>query len=173
VAHVRASTGCAAAGIRLLDDEGNIPYRAHEGFDQRFYESESPLSIQSDLCMCVHVVKGEADRRLSTYTPGGSFYANSTTRFWTTVSEVEKGRTCDACTQAGYESVALVPIRLGEHILGLIHVADPRENMVPLEMVRVLEGASTGLGTAIQRVRAEQALRGAHDEHTGVPETEA
>ena len=55
--------------------------------------------------------------------------------------------------------MALVPIRLGERILGLIHVADPRENMVPLEMVVVLEGVAMQLGTAIQRVRAEEEIR--------------
>jgi signal transduction histidine kinase len=64
----------------------------------------------------------------------------------------------------GYESVALVPLRVENHILGLIHVADPRENMCPLEVVEVLEGAAMQLGTAIYRVRAEEALRKAHDE---------
>jgi PAS domain S-box-containing protein len=38
-------------------------------------------------------------------------------------------------------------------------MADPRENMVPLETVQVLEGAAIQLGTAIQRVWAEAALR--------------
>jgi len=60
--------------------------------------------------------------------------------------------------------VALVPIRLGNRILGLIHVADHQENMVPLEMVKVLEGVAMQLGTAIQRVWAEERLWQAHDE---------
>jgi GAF domain-containing protein len=59
--------------------------------------------------------------------------------------------------------VALVPIRLEAQILGSIHVADPRENAVPLESVQALEGASKELGTAIQRVRAEAALQRARD----------
>ncbi len=159
VAEVKNFTGCAAVGMRLLDEAGNIPYEAYEGFSQRFYESESPLSIKSDQCMCINVVKGEADPELSFYTEGGSFFMNGTTRFLATVSEEEKGQTRNTCNQVGYESVALVPIRVGERILGLIHVADSRENMVPLKTVEVLEGVAMQLGTAIQRVRAEEALR--------------
>jgi PAS domain S-box-containing protein len=108
--------------------------------------------------MCINVIKGTTDPKLSFYTEGGSFYMNGTTRFLATVSEKEKGRTRNACNQAGYESVALVPIHSGDNILGLIHVADYQENMVPLEKVSVLEGAAMQLGAAIQRVRAGEAL---------------
>jgi len=164
VSEIKKLTGCDAVGMRMLDVDGNIPYEAYEGFSQSFYELESPLSIKSDQCMCINVIKGMADPKLSFYTEGGSFYMNCTSRFLVTISEKEKGRTRNVCNQVGYESVALVPIRLGDRILGLIHVADHQENMVPLELVRVLEWAAMQLGTAIQRVQAEEELRKAHDE---------
>jgi PAS domain S-box-containing protein len=164
LAEIRNFTGCAAVGLRVLDDEGNIPYQVYEGFCQRFYESENPLSINADQCMCINVIKGATDPKLPFYTEGGSFYMNGTTSFLATVSEEEKGQTRNVCNQFGYESVALAPIRLENRILGLVHVADPRENMVPLEMVEVLEGAAMQLGVAIQRVRVEEALQEAHDE---------
>jgi len=78
---------------------------------------------------------------------------NGTTRFLATVSEEEKGETRNVCNQVGYESVALVPIRLGDRIFGLIHVADLQENMVPLEIVETLEKVAMQLGEAIQRIR--------------------
>jgi PAS domain S-box-containing protein len=159
VVEVQKITQCAAVGIRILDEEGNIPYQAYKGFSQRFYESESPLSIKSDQCMCINVVKGVTDPKVPFYTEGGSFYMNGTTRFLATVSEEEKGQTRNVCNQVGYESVALVPIRLGDRILGLIHVADPQENMVRLDKVEILERAATQLGTAIQRLKTEEALR--------------
>ncbi|MBC8264007.1 MAG: PAS domain S-box protein [Anaerolineales bacterium] len=159
VAEIKNFTDCAAVGLRMLDEKGNIPYQAYEGFSYEFYESESPLSIKSDQCMCINVIKRTTDPKLSYYTEGGSYYINGTTRFLATVPEEEKGPSRNVCNEFGYESVALVPIRLGERILGLIHVADPRENMVPLEMVEVLEGTAMQLGTAIQRVQAEEALR--------------
>lgn len=161
---IRNLTGCAAVGVRVLDDAGNIPYQAYEGFSQEFYEKESPLSIKSDQCMCINVIKREIDPALPFYTAGGSFYINATSRFLATVSEKEKGKTRNECNRIGFESVALVPIPFGDGIHGLIHVADPRENMVPLEMVELLERVSIQLGMGIHRVRAEEALQKAHNE---------
>ena len=164
VAGVRKLTCCSAVGIRILDEEGNIPYEAYEGFPRRFYESESPLSINSDQCMCINVIKGAVDLKLPYYTEGGSFYTNGTTRFLATVSEEERSRTRNVCNEFGYESVALIPIRLGDHILGLIHLADPKENMVFLEMVQMLEKEAFQLGMGLKRFRAEEELRRKNEE---------
>ena len=56
--------------------------------------------------------------------------------------------------------MALIPIRWGDQILGLIHIADRRENMVPLELVEMLEKAALQLGTAFERVKAEAGAAG-------------
>jgi len=159
VKEIKNYTGCTAVGIRILDEEGNIPYQTYKGFSQSFYELESPLSIKSDKCMCINVIKGDVDPKLPFYTEGGSFYMNGTTRFLATVSEEEKGDTRNMCNKVGYESVALVPIRLKDNILGLIHIADPGEDMVPLNIVEVLEKAGLQIGTAILRKRAEEKLK--------------
>ena len=159
VSEIKNYTGCEAVGIRVLDADGGIPYQAYDGFRQEFYAAESPLSILIDECMCIRVIKGEADPRSSFYTLAGSFYVNNTTRFLATVSEEEKGVTRNVCNQEGFESLGLIPIRWGDQILGLIHIADRRENMVPLELVEMLEKAALQLGTALERVKAEAALR--------------
>ena len=164
VREIKEFTGCEAVGIRLLDQEGNIPYMAYQGFSRKFYESESPLSIKTDRCMCINVIKGTTDAGLSFYTEGGSFYMNGTTRFLATVSEEDKGQTRNVCNQTGYESVALIPIRHGDHILGLIHLADRQENKVPLDKVNLLEKAATALGIGIRRTLAEESLKKAHNE---------
>ena len=156
---IRSFTGCEAAGIRMLDEDGNIPYSAHEGFPREFYELESPLSIKLDRCMCINVIKGLTDPNLPFYTNDGSFYMNATTLFLATVSEEDKGQTRNACNRFGYESVALIPIRMGKLIVGLFHIADSHENMIPRWVVNVLEGAAVQLGVAIERIWAEEALR--------------
>jgi len=159
VAEVKRFTCCAAVGIRVLGEDGSIPYQAYDGFSKGFFERESPLVVGSDQCMCIRVIQGETDPGLPFYTPGGSFHMNGTTRFLATVSEEEKGSTRNECNRVGYESVALVPIRSGPAILGLIHVADPHESMVPLEVVETLEQGAMKLGMAMERVRAQEALR--------------
>ena len=160
VDEIQSFTGCEAAGIRSLDNEGNIPYEIYTGFSKEFYGTESPLSIMSDPCMCTNVIKGDINPELSFYTEGGSFYLNDTTQFLATISEKDKKNTRNICNQFGYESVVLLPIRAENRILGLIHLADSRENMFPLELVKTLEGAALQLGTAIVRVQVEEAVRG-------------
>jgi len=154
---IKSFCGCEAVGIRLSDSKGNIPYQAYEGFPRDFYESESPLSLHRDRCMCIEVIKGQFNPELSFFTAGGSFYMNGTTRFLAKVSEQDKGQTRNVCNQYGYESVALVPIRDNGSILGLIHVAGHQENCVPESMVRALETAALQMGLAIKRLRAEAA----------------
>ena len=164
VGEVKEFTGCEAVGIRLRDENGDIPYMEYQGFSRTFYETESPLSLKTDQCMCINVVKGTCDPGLPFYTEGGSFYMNGTTRFLATVSEEDKGQTRNVCNQTGYESVALIPIRVGTRILGLIHLADRKENRVPLPMVKLLEQVASALGVGVQRALAEEALKKAHDD---------
>ena len=95
-------TGCSAIGIRLLDDYSNIPYQANIGFSEEFLKRESPLTIKTDSCMCINVIKGTTDPSLPFYTNEGSFYINATTKFLATVSEEEKGKTRNMCNTAGY-----------------------------------------------------------------------
>ena len=152
-------TGCKAIGIRILDDEGNIPYQANIGFTEDFLQHESPLSIQFDNCMCINVIKGTTDPSLPFYTEHGSFYINATTKFLATVSEEEKGKTRNMCNKVGYESVALIPIHKGGRILGLLHLADPREGMVPLRTIKILENVALSMGSPILRMNAEEELK--------------
>ncbi|MBI2957554.1 MAG: PAS domain S-box protein [Chloroflexi bacterium] len=150
-------TACDSVGIRLLDESGRIPYAAHVGFSRAFCESESHLSINMDRCLCINVIKGAANSSLPFYTAHGSFYSNRTTGLRSVPEEV-KGKTREVCNTMGYESVALVPLRLGDRIIGLIHVADHKENMVPLPLVKQLEQAAATVGVCIERALAEEEL---------------
>lgn len=155
---VQMYNGCRAVGIRILDEQGNIPYEAYKGFSKEFYELESPLSVKSDHCMCINVFNRSTDARLAWFTEGGSFHTNCLTELLASVSEEEKGSTRNICNKFGYESVALVPIILGDKVMGVIHVADERKDMVPLDMVETLESAGLTLGSALQRVSSQQEL---------------
>jgi PAS domain S-box-containing protein len=161
---IRRLINCSAVGMRILDEDGNIPYQAFEGFSQQFYESENPHTIDSANCMCANVVLHKTDFRHPYFTEAGSFCIDSTSRFLTTLTQEEKAQTCDVCNRFGYESVALVPIRLGDKILGLIQVADPRHQIFTSEAIELLEEAAMQLGTAIERVHAEEALQKSHRE---------
>ncbi len=159
VSAIQGFTRCSAVGIRLLNENREVPYEAQSGFSRQFYELESPLKIDSDQCMCLNVIRGNTDPSLPFFTPGGSFFVDATTRFLSSVSDEEKGQTRNACNQFGYECVALIPIRDENGIHGLIHIADPQEHRFPLSVVEHLEKSAMQLGAAILRRRAEEAQR--------------
>jgi hypothetical protein len=131
VAEVRSLTGCEAVGIRILEEGGDIPYEAYDGFSREFYDLENRLSIWRDQCMCINIVKGDIDPKFSFYTRGGSFYINQLDQFFCTLSSEERGKLRGTCREFGYQSMALVPIRLGDKILGMIHTPDPRKDLMP------------------------------------------
>ncbi|ACL16828.1 PAS domain S-box protein [Methanosphaerula palustris] len=158
VEEFRVFSHCEAIGFRLLDAEGNIPYQAYCGFPESFYERETPLNILSDECMCIYVITGAIKPDLPVATPGGSFYCNATSTFLASISDEERGLTRNVCNEMGYESVALIPIRTSQGIIGLIQFNDHRENMVPLELVQIMEEVALPLGEVIRRMQAKESL---------------
>ena len=164
IVQVKSLTDSSAVGIRILDENGNIPYQANEGFSPEFYESENPLTIDALRCMCAEVIRGRRKIKQGFLMKSGAFYVGSTSRFMAGLSEAEKDWVCDVCGQYGYESVALIPIFQADKILGLIHLADTRKDQFSLETLEILEGAAMQLGTGIDRVRAEEALKNSHRE---------
>ena len=155
---IQAFSGCQAVGIRILDEDGKIPYEGYVGFPRTFYEIESPLLVGTDLCMCINIILGNADPSLPFISNAGSFYSNGTTHLLATVSQEDKGATRNTCNAYGYESVALVPIRLADRILGLIHLADRREGKVPLPLVETMERIADQLGASVSRVMTEEKI---------------
>lgn len=161
---IQKMVGCEAVGIRVLDDKGNIPYQSYTGFSKQFYDQESPLSIECDRCMCTNVIKGTTDPNLPFYTANGSFHTNSTTRFLSEVNKAKIGPTRNACNHFGFESMALIPMALipmalNDRILGLIHLADSRKDMISAQRVTSLEWTARQLAIAIERIKTEILLK--------------
>jgi PAS domain S-box-containing protein len=164
VTEIKSVSGCSAAAVRILDEDGRIPYAVAEGFGADFCSLKEPLTVHSNKGMCARVINKREDPHASFFTNYGSYYVNSTTRFLAAASEDQKRFMRNTCHRFGYETLALIPIRSGDRTLGLIHIADREANRLTDNAISILEGAALQLGTAIERVRAEQALKESHDE---------
>jgi len=164
IEEIQAVSGCGAVGMRILDSRGSIPFAAFTGYSRDFLHKENPLSIHDTDTMCIRVVQQLTDLQVPWCTPGGSFFTNASSRLVESTAAAEPGRTCSVCNDYGYESIALIPIRLGKRILGLIHVADAGTDRVPVELVEMLEDAAMQVGAAIQRLRAEDGLRQSNEQ---------
>ncbi len=166
-------SGCEAVGIRLNEGE-DFPYSEAHGFPEEFVRLENSLCAKDAMgniirdslgspvieCMCGNVILGRVDPSKPFFSPGGSFWANDTTRLLATTSDEDRQtRTRNRCNGEGYESVALIPLRLGTERLGLIQLNDRRTGMFSAETIAVWERLADHLAVAVAKYRAEEALR--------------
>ena len=151
-------SGFSCVGIRLLDDDGDVPYIAYKGFSSEFYERESPLCVKTDKCMCINVISGNANPELAFYTAGGSFQSNGTTDLLRSVPVETIGENRGICNQFGYESIALVPMKYRSKIVGLIHLADNNKNKLTPDKVQFLERTGACIGETLHTFEEREKL---------------
>lgn len=149
----RAYSGCEAVAIRLRKGP-DFPYEASLGFDPEFIGAEGSVCALDNLgqivrddhwhpaleCMCGTVLSGRTDASKPCFTAAGSFCTSSTTDLLEGAAPVEPpARTRNRCHAAGYESVGLFPIRLGDNTFGLIQCNDWRRDRFNAEIVELME----------------------------------
>jgi PAS domain S-box-containing protein len=166
-------SGCEAVGIRLHEGE-DYPYYEARGFPTEFVLMENSLCAKDDAgciirdstgnpvieCMCGNVICGRSDPAKPFFTEHGSFWTNNTTELLRTTTEADRqARTRNRCNGEGYESVALLPLRLGEQRLGLVQLNDRRIGVFSAEVIASWERLADHLAVALAKFRAEEELR--------------
>jgi PAS domain S-box-containing protein len=156
----RLWSGCRSAGIRMLDRNGCIQYESHQGFSSAFIDSETWLSVLEHQCICVRVVLGRPDSHDFKYiSPHGSFRCDDLKLFLGSLPEEERGRYRGACLSEGISSIAIVPIRYQDKIIGAIQMADEKPGVISAESLELIETLSPLIGEAIFRFATEEALK--------------
>lgn len=160
VDEIAAWTDCRCIGIRILDSEGCIPYEACTGFESQFLEKENKLSIKTDVCACIRVISGElipADRLAKT--PYGSFICENSDRFLADLSEDQKASFRGVCIETGFKTICIIPVRYRNQILGAIHLADQRKEVIHRESIEHIESIAKMIGEAVFRYGLEKELQ--------------
>jgi PAS domain S-box-containing protein len=161
-----------AVGIRLREGE-DFPYYESKGFPIEHIRSENRLctidekgNLRRDSrgnpvleCMCGNVIRGRFDPAKPFFTEGGSFWTNSTTDLLASTTEIDRqARTRNRCNGEGYESVALIPLKAYDTIIGLLQINDTRRNCFTVELVRYYEGLAQSIGIALIQKQMEDSL---------------
>jgi PAS domain S-box-containing protein len=155
-------SGCEAVGIRLKRGD-DYPYYEARGFPREFLRLENQLCARDEAglvgrdstgnpvieCMCGHVIGGRTNPAQPFFSAGGSFWANDS------MDACARGR----CNREGYESVGLVPLRVGSERLGLLQFNDRRKGMFSPERIALWERLGNYLSVALARSLAEEALK--------------
>ena len=167
VSEVKRATGCAYAGIRVLDQENGIPYNCYEGFKRELCDMEVPGERPAS-CICNRLVTCTVATCLPFVTSGGSFYTSPKAL---RQANAYKEQARENCGRYDHESMAAVPIRINEQTLGLLYVADERKGLIDAGIMKILERISAEMAHAIHRVRMNEQNQhmATHDEITGLP----
>jgi PAS domain S-box-containing protein len=106
--------------------------------------------------VCDQVLGGTRGKS-TCFSSGGSFWTNERSK----LSETDAPRrsTCGtACPVASCESVAVIPLRAGQEIVGILQLADRKVGRFTPDRIDFLESVCNSIGVAVARTRAEEAL---------------
>jgi PAS domain S-box-containing protein len=166
-------SGCEAVGIRLKEGE-DYPYYETKGFPPEHVLLESKLCTRDDAgclvrdfkgdpviqCMCGNVICGRFNTSQQFFTEKGSFWTNNTTHLLVATEDADRlVKTRNKCNGEGYESVALLALRVGEKTLGLLQLNDKREGMFKLKTIQMWERIADHLALALSKTIAEESLK--------------
>ena len=170
---LKARTGFDAVGIRLQDGD-DFPYLAQKGFPRDFLMRENSLTARgvdgglcrdkagcvSLECTCGLIISGKTDPANPLFTKGGSCWMNDSFPLLDLPSDKDpRLHPRNQCIHQGYASVALVPIRTRDKIVGLIQFNDLRKGRFTIEAIELMEGMASHIGAALMRKRAEEDLK--------------
>ncbi|MCX5641662.1 MAG: PAS domain S-box protein [Candidatus Omnitrophica bacterium] len=169
LAVLKTRIGLDAVGIRLQDGD-DFPYFAQQGFSEDFLRTENALverSADGGLCRdkdgnfnlectCGLVVSGKTDPANPYFTKGGSCWTNDEAGIPFQDTRLHPR---DECLHQGYASVALVPIRCNNKIVGLIQLNDRRKGCFTLNMVENMEEVAVYIGEALMRKQADAEIK--------------
>jgi PAS domain S-box-containing protein len=170
---------CEAVGIRLRDGH-DFPYFETRGFPPEFVQMENQLCRQDANgqtildgegnpvleCMCGNVLCGRFNPEKPFFTARGSFWANDTTRLLATTTPADRqANTRNRCNSEGYESVALVALRVGATTHGLIQLNDKRKNRFTPERIALLERLADSLAIGLAHRQDQVRLRDSEEQY--------
>ena len=170
---IKTFTDFEAIGIRIKEGE-DFPYFETNGFPDHFVDMErflctwdlnGKIIFDSDgkpilECMCGNVISGRTDTSFPYFTEGGSFWSNNTTDLLASSSgDNRQTHICNRCNGAGYESVALIPLRNGNETIGLLQFNDKHTNRFTLDLIEFFEKLGSTIGIANKRMEVEKKIR--------------
>jgi len=121
--------------------------------------------------MCGNIISGRIDSSRDFFTEYGSFWSNNTTQLLAETSDAERRtQTRNRCNGEGYESVALIPLKAGDEIVGLLQFNDKRTNMFSKDLIEYFEDLGISLAIAFKRIESENALRQSQEKYQSLVE---
>ena len=171
--------GAEAAGVRMRSGE-DFPYLEAIGFPEDFIEERARSSPAAHRLSRARNMAGSSrllrqrDRGrpgwpFPFFTDRGSLWTNAaSTLFSTARDKADIASPRERCLREGYESIALVPLRSGDEIVGILQFADKRPGMFTGESIEYLENMGITIGIALLRKEAEERIRASEENYRDI-----
>ena len=168
---LRHWSGCQALGIRLKAENG-LSHAAALGFatDMPIPGALEKSPLKSSLAMPhprhrsflmvmgASVLNGESEPYPKYFTKGGSFWTNSISELTLPADTTADSPPSHVKTHP-YESVAMIPLRFGNDIMGLLVFCDLRADLFSAETIALFERLASKLSIAIKERLDVEALQ--------------
>jgi len=152
-----------AVGIRIKERD-IFPYYETNGFPGNFLKKADKIckNILADKskntvndCICVRIILGKIDSTMPFFTKNGSFWTNNLSQLLDqNPNNIRKSFSKKNCINKIYQSIALIPIRTDNEIIGLIQINDKRTEIFSHEIIRTLEIIGSSIAIAFSRDEA-------------------
>lgn len=157
VSLLRDLSGCRCVGLRVLDDEGFIPYVSYVGFSEDFWNEENKISTAKDRCICIRVILESFERvDLPWITSGNAFSCGTLQEFAANLSDDESMLFRGACIRMGFSTVAVIPIKYKDRIIAAFHLADERGDILDSEKLELLKLIANEIGKDLHIIDLEE-----------------
>ena len=110
-------------------------------------------------CMNEAVLNGRVNPSLLCFTDNGSFWTNSAKELFLSPVTCDVSGSDVACMVGKLESIAIIPIRWGKRIIGLLQLFDRRCHVFTPDIIHFFEGVGSSIGTALMWIRAGEQLK--------------
>ena len=169
---IKSKTGLDAVAMRLKSGD-HFPYFAQLGFSDAFLSAQTSPEVGEAVagtepnpddgvkleCVCGHILRGEVDHASPLFTEYGSYWSNDPPALPDISAETPLSPLPVSPCYGEYASMALIPIRRSQQIVGLLQLGDRRQGQFTRDSISALEDIASRIGEALARKQMEKTLR--------------
>jgi len=180
LSEIKRVTKFSAMGIRFKIGE-DYPYVTTLGFADEFLHKENSLHVTNtkhDICrdingqpmlgcICGMVISGKYNASETPLTKYGTFWTNNSYPLLDlSIDDEPRFHPRNTCIHEGYGSLAIIPIRSKNSVVGTLQLNEKRTNAFTEEMIHFFEAICLNIGNTLMRKQAQKKLEQSEEKFT-------
>jgi len=135
---IKKFTCCESVSSMISDQDGFVSLHEHIGFTLSEFQIFTLENIRKNKQFCSVILYGNK-KLLPFFSERASFYFNNKIKDINESYDDKLIEYLKFCSKLNYQSMAVIPITFKRNILGFIHVADEKSEMISPYILKILE----------------------------------